>query len=141
MSAFFTQLWARPAEASTRLSRFTQWCGYGYAVVGATIMFFPESQVIVGLSPPFQGQEEGLMRTLGFVLMLIGYFYVFGGRTGRTSFGLCTVLDRFLVPFFLAFIYFTSDTPLYLLLPLGALDPILGLVAYACWRADEGERT
>ena len=139
MAGYFTQLWARPSTPPTRLSRFTEWCGYGYAVFGAVILFWPNSQVVLGLSPPFQGQEEGLVRTLGFVLMLIGYFYVFGGRTGRTSFGLSTVLDRLLVPFFLAFIYFTSDTPLTLLLPLGALDPILGMVAYACWRADESD--
>ena len=91
MAGFFQQLMARPSEPPTRLSRYTEWCGYAYAAMGTLIFLWPDSQVALGFSPPFQGQEQGLVRTLGFVLLLIGYFYVFGGRTHRNCFGLAAL--------------------------------------------------
>ena len=139
MDGFFQQLMARPSEPPTRLSRYTEWCGYAYSAMGTLIFLWPDSQVALGFSPPFQGQEQGLVRTLGFVLLLIGYFYVFGGRTHRNCFGLATVLDRLLVPFFFAIIYFTSEISLFLVLPIAVLDPLLAAGAYFCWRADQAD--
>ena len=141
MTDFTTELLARPKTPATRLSRYTECCGYAYGVVGLLIFAWPESQVTLGFSPPFQGQEEGLVRTLGFVLALIGYFYVFGGRTHQTAFGLATVLDRILVPFFLGVIYISSDISLMLLLPLAVLDPILAIGGYLCWRTDRSNES
>ena len=140
MASFITELLERPKTPPTRLSRYTERCGYAYAVVGLLIFAFPQSQVDLGLSPPFQGQEEGLVRTLGFVLALIGYFYVFGGRTHHPSFGLATVLDRILVPVFLGIIYVSSEISLMLLLPLAVLDPVLAVGGYLCWRADRADK-
>ncbi len=140
MGEFFSQLLERPAQPATRLSRYTERCGYFYALSGALFLFAPGLLVLVGVMPPFQGQEEGLIRIIGFTLGLIGYFYVFGGRTQHTAFGLSTVLDRLLVPFFILFIYQVSEVALLLVLPLALLDPILGVGAYVLWRRDEAER-
>ena len=140
MSDFFTQLMARPTTRTTRLSRYTEACGFSYCALGAVIFLWPDSIVLAGLSIPFQGQEQGLMRVIGCVLMLIGYFYVFGGRTQQNSFGLCTVVDRLLVPVLFGFIYFTSDISGLFILAIGIGDPLLGMGAYFCWRVDESEK-
>lgn len=131
---------ARPKSPTTRLSRYTEGCGFSYGALGTLIFLWPDSLVLAGLSTPFQGQEQGLMRVIGCVLMLIGYFYVFGGRTQQNSFGLCTVLDRLLVPVLFGFIYFTSDISGLFILAIAVPDPLLGIGAYACWRADESEK-
>ena len=139
MSGFFSQLLERPPQPSNRLSRFTERCGYVYILIGLVFLFAPTTLGILGLIPPFQGQEEALVRVIGFTLSIIGYFYIFGGRTQHNAFGLSTVLDRLLVPCVLLFIYQASEVELMLILPLGILDPILGLVAYALWRKDQAE--
>ena len=137
MGGFFSELLARPERPRTRLSRYTEACGYLYCLLGLSFLVFPSGQVHLGLLPPFQGQEEGMMRVIGFALTLIGYFYVFGGRTHQSSFGLSTVVDRLLVPFAMLFIYLSSEIELMLILPLGILDPILGLGAFYLWRQDQ----
>ena len=136
MAGFFQELMARPTTDSTRLSRYTERCGYLYVLLGLIFLFYPEGKVHLGLIPPFEGQEEAMMRLIGLLLGVVGYFYVFGGRAHRVSFGLATVLDRLLVPFVLFFIYQVSEVELMLILPIGILDPLLGLGAYLCWRRD-----
>jgi len=50
------------------------------------------------------------------VVVVVGWFYVMGGRTRAHSFCLATVVDRLLIPAF--------------------LDPLLALGAYAIWRRE-----
>ena len=139
MAGFFSQLMARPEAPQTRLSRYTERCGVVYISLGLAAFCAPALLVTLGWSAPFEGQEEGLIRLMGFLLIVVGYFYIFGGRTHQTAFGLSTVVDRLLVPFGLGFIYLVSEIELMLVLPMAALDPLLGLGAYVCWRRDEAD--
>ena len=140
MSRFLGQLLDRPTEKSSRLSRYTEGCGYAYFVLGLFVFIWPAAPVKLALIKPFSGQEEGLVRLLGFVFAVVGYLYFFGGRTHQNAFGLATVVDRLLVPFAFGFIYMVSDIELMLLLPVAIIDPLLGIGAYLCWRRDETER-
>ena len=128
---FFKALWERPA--STPLSRFTERCGMLYLALGATIFAWPGQFQLVGVAP-FQGQEEGLARVVGFTVMVVGWFYFMGGRTGATSFGLASVVDRLLVPLFLIPLGLTGQVSWPIALPFAILDPALGLVAFFIWR-------
>ncbi|MGB0591522.1 MAG: hypothetical protein ACPGU1_17750 [Myxococcota bacterium] len=141
MTGFFSELLQRGSEPATRLSRYTERCGYFYLAVGMGLLFAPTGPVAVGLLPAYEGQEEALIRLLGLTLGVVGYFYVFGGRTQQPSFGLATVLDRLLVPGLLGFVYMASHVELMIVLPLAILDPILGIGAYILWRRDEAEAT
>jgi hypothetical protein len=42
----------------------------------------------------FVGDEQGLVRVIGLTLVVIGWFYVFGGRTGGRQFSAASVVDR-----------------------------------------------
>jgi hypothetical protein len=42
----------------------------------------------------FVGDEQGLVRVLGLTLVVIGWLYVFGGRTGARQFSAASVVDR-----------------------------------------------
>ena len=137
MSQFFRALLARPSAPSTHLSRYTERCGYFYIVLGLFLFFAPGAQVAIGLLPPFEGQEEGMYRLIGMSLAFIGYFYVFGGRGQSQVFGLATVLDRLVVPFFGLYVLQVSTIEPMVMLPICVLDPLLGLGAYWMWRKDE----
>lgn len=130
--SFFSSMLNRPS-ASTPLSKFTERCGMLYLALGASIFAWPQQFQLVGVAP-FQGQEEGLARVIGFTVMIVGWFYLMGGRTGATSFGLATVFDRLLVPFFLIPLSIAGQVAWQLTLPFAILDPALGLVAFIIWR-------
>lgn len=131
MSFFSTLLTRGPA---TPLSRYTVWNGAFYMATGLLLFAWPGAAQTLFLAPPFEAHEGGFVRMLGFVVVVIGWFYVMGGRTGADSFGLSTVVDRLLVPFFLVPLGVTGAVDPHLALPFAILDPVLGLGAYLVWR-------
>lgn len=118
---------------STPLSRYIIGNGALYLVFGAVVVAWPEITYLMG-ADDFQAGESGLVRVLGFVMMIIGWFYVMGGRTGATSFGLATVADRAVVPFALCGIAATGAVDWGLILPFAILDPALAVGAFIIWR-------
>lgn len=139
MNNFFKQWLHRPDDHRTRLTKFTEGCGFLYLFIGAAYFFFPSLQVQLGMIPAYQGQEEALLRFVGMSLGLIGYLYIFGARTNVKSFGLSTIVDRLLVPFLILFVFSVSEINLVLVLPLAILDPTLAVVAYILWKKDESD--
>jgi hypothetical protein len=83
---------------------------------------------------PLVGQEPALYRTIGLAVAIIGWFYVFGARTNRDSFGLATFADRILVPFFVVPLVLTGEIDPMLVLPIALLDPVLGIGAFILWK-------
>lgn len=121
------------AGPSTPLSRYIVGNGVLYLTFGAVVVAWPEVTYLMGAND-FQASESGLVRVLGFVMMIIGWFYVMGGRTGATSFGLATVADRAIVPFALCGIAAAAGVDWGLIIPFAILDPALGAGAYLVWR-------
>jgi hypothetical protein len=125
---------SRPDEPATPLSRYTVANGIGYLVIGLTFFAAPGLLVLLPDVDTLQGLEEGLVRALGFTILVIGWFYLFGGRTNADSFGLATVGDRLLVPLFLLPLGITGQLPMSLVVAFSVMDPALGLGAYVVWR-------
>jgi hypothetical protein len=122
-----------PAPPHTPLSRYTTWNGVFYMLIGA--VFYAAPNVVHVLDGNnFRPGEEGLTRTLGVPLAVIGYLYVMGARTRSDVFGLATVLDRLVVPFLLVPLVLLGKVDAGLGLPFSILDPILGTGAYLVWR-------
>lgn len=132
--SFFAALLARPTPAS-RLSRYIVANGLFYLPTGALFLVWPDAFGLVGV-PPFVGAEAALVRVIGMVTMIIGWFYIFGGRTNTDSFALCTVVDRLFVPVVLVPLWATGQLPAGIALPFAVLDPVLGLGALAIWATD-----
>jgi hypothetical protein len=114
----------------TPLSRYTTWNGILYLLIGA--LFYAVPELVHGNS--FRPGEEGLTRTLGVPLAVIGYFYIMGARTRSDLFGLATVLNRLLVPVLLVPMVLAGKIDASVGLPFSILDPILGTGAYLIWR-------
>jgi hypothetical protein len=123
-----------PPGSPGALSRYTFWNGVVYLLVGATMYLVPGLVRMLLFMAPFAGHEEGYMRLMGVAVAIIGWFYVFGARTGAASFGLATVADRVAVPILLLPLYFAGQVEAGLVVAFSTLDPVLGIGAYLVWR-------
>jgi hypothetical protein len=118
-----------PAQRSSA-SRFTSACGVLYLAAGLSMLAWPgQAQVMLG-ERPFVGDEAALVRVIGMLLAVVGWFYIFGGRTGGRQFVAATVLDRLiLVPLVLVPTALAGVFP-KMMLVFAVLDPALALVAW-----------
>ncbi len=121
------------SEAPERLnwaSRFTILNGLLYMGSGLLMLAWPGAVQTLFQDPAFVGNEGAMTRLLGMTVTVIGWFYVFGGRSGGRQFVAATVLDRIvLVPLVLVPMIWMGVFPHTLAL-FALLDPTLGLIAW-----------
>lgn len=129
---FFETLMASPP--STPLSRYTAWNGALYVAMGLGLFAWPGQVQLLFRAAPFEAGESGLVRLVGVVLAIIGWFYVMGARTRADSFSLATVVDRAALPLFLVPLAVTGAVDPHIALPFSILDPLLALGAFVIWR-------
>ena len=113
----------------TVASKYTVMNGIGYLVVGAILIVWPAVTQMLFREPAFVGNEEALMRVIGLTVVVIGWLYFFGGRSGARQFVAASVIDRLLfvpavlIPLALAGVFprlFLTFTLLDALLAVGA---------------------
>ena len=118
-----------PANLSTA-SKFTSACGVFYKASGLMLLARPGAVQVLFFDPPFEAREEALARVLGMLLAIVGWFYIFGGRSGGRQFVASTVLDRLvLVPLVLVPTAAAGVFP-HTMLTFAVLDPVLALVTW-----------
>jgi hypothetical protein len=129
--SFLATLLASPP--ATPLSRYIVGNGALYLALGLLLLVWPRAMLLFG-AQPYEAGEEGLLRTLGFIVGIVGWFYVMGGRTRADSFALATVVDRLIVPFVLVPLALSGAVDPALVLPFAILDPVLAIGAWVVWR-------
>ncbi|MDE2253522.1 MAG: hypothetical protein KGL42_04550 [Betaproteobacteria bacterium] len=118
-----------PASISVA-SNFTSACGLLYLASGALLLLWPTAVQKLFLDPAFVGNEATLTRLLGMTVAVIGWLYVFGGRSGGRQIVAASILDRIvLVPLVLIPAAVNGVFP-HTLLTFAVLDPALALVAW-----------
>jgi len=141
-NSFWSTLWAQPPGPHSLLSRYVVANGLLYLAIGAAMYLLPASLLAqVFLIESFSGYEEGLARSVGVTLAVIGWFYVMGGRTRADSFGLSTVVDRLLIPVVLVPLMMMGKVAVGMALPFAILDPVLGIGAYVIWLRERSRMT
>lgn len=111
-------------------SRFTVANGLFYSAFGLLTLAWPGAVQALMLDEEFAGREAGLFRIIGMLLTLIGWFYIFGGRSGGSQFVAATILDRItLVPLILVPLAISGIFP-HTLLTFSIIDPVLGGIAW-----------
>ncbi len=111
-------------------STYTVVNGLVYLASGLLLTLWPGVVQALFLDPEFAGHEASLMRVIGLTLTIVGWFYVFGGRTGGRQFVAATVVDRLLlVPAVLVPLVIAGVFP-HTLGTFAILDPVLGLGAW-----------
>ena len=62
--------------------------------VGTLLIVWPGVTQTVFRDSAFAGHEEALMRVIGLTVAVIGWLYIFGGRSGARQFVAASVVDR-----------------------------------------------
>jgi hypothetical protein len=118
-----------PPRLSTA-SRYTVLNGIVYLGSGTLLMVWPGVTQTVFGERAFVGHEEALFRLVGMTLAVIGWFYLFGGRSGARQIVAASVIDRVvLVPAVLVPLIMAGVFP-HLLSLFAILDPTLGIGAW-----------
>jgi len=130
---FLATVRAAPKDRS-RASRLTSAQGVFYAAVGVALTLAPSN--LLALVNGMPADEQGMVRMSGVLIVIIGWFYFMGGRTGAPSFALATVVDRLAIPFALGGLVLFADVSLQLVAPIIVLDPILAAMVWWAWRTE-----
>jgi hypothetical protein len=128
--SYVTDLLEKPPNLSTS-SKYTAMNGILYLATGGLLVAWPEVTQAIFMDAPFVGHEGALIRVIGLTLAVIGWLYLFGGRSGARQIVAASVLDRLVfVPAVLVPVALAGVFP-HLLLTLAILDPLLAIGAWA----------
>jgi hypothetical protein len=127
--SFMSDLLEMPASRTTA-SKYTAMNGFIYLGLGALFLLWPGAVQTIFRDEPFTGHEGALFRVIGLTVMVIGWLYLFGGRSGSRQVVAASVLDRWiLVPLVLVPIAIAGVFP-HVLLAFALLDASLALGAW-----------
>jgi hypothetical protein len=125
----------RPS-ALPKASQYTVMNGVLYMASGLTMLLMPDVLRNIYMETAFIGREEGLVRLVGMMLTIIGWFYFFGGRTGARQIVAASIIDRvILVPVVLVPLALIGVFP-KLMFSFAVLDPLLAMGAWYLLRKD-----
>jgi hypothetical protein len=128
--SYVTDLLDKPPSLSTA-SKYTAMNGVLYLATGGLLVAWPEVTQAIFMDAPFVGHEGALIRVIGLTLAVIGWLYLFGGRSGARQIVAASVVDRLVfVPAVLVPVALAGVFP-HLLLSLAILDPLLAIGALA----------
>ena len=124
------ELLATPRSLPT-MSKYTAVNGVIYLAAGALLIAWPGATQALFQERAFVGDERGLIRVMGLLVIVIGWLYLFGGRSGARQIVAASVVDRLVfVPMVLLPLAASGVFP-HLLISFAILDPALALGAWA----------
>ena len=111
-------------------SKYTAMNGLLYLATGALLIAWPGAVQTLFMDPAFVGHEEALFRVIGLTVAVIGWLYVFGGRSGAQQAVAASVIDRLVfVPVVLVPLAISGVFP-HFLVALAILEPALAIGAW-----------
>lgn len=75
------KLLATPSNVPTT-SKYTAMNGAIYLAAGALLVAWPGVTQVLFRDRDFVGDEQGLIRAVGLLVIVVGWLYLFGGRSG-----------------------------------------------------------
>jgi hypothetical protein len=124
---FETLLEKSPTSSSA--SRFTSTSGAFYLGMGLIICAAPALIPRLFFEPTFAGREAGLFRLVGWIMAVVGWFLLIGGRTGARAFVAAGIVARLAVPLVVIPLAITGVFP-HMMWVFGVLDPVSGIVTW-----------
>ncbi|GEP06787.1 hypothetical protein [Methylobacterium oxalidis] len=124
------ELLATPRNMST-MSKYTAVSGVMYLAAGALLIAWPGATQALFRERAFVGDEQGLVRVIGMAVAVIGWLYLFGGRSGARQIVAATVVNRLtFVPAVLLALAASGVFP-HLLVTFAILDAALAVGTWA----------
>jgi hypothetical protein len=131
--SFTSDLLETPPSLSAA-SKWTAMNGYVYLSLGALFIIWPGAVQTLFMDDDFAGHEEAMFRVIGMTVAVIGWLYLFGGRSGGRQIVPASVLDRWiLVPAVLVPIAIAGVFP-HSFLAFALLDASLAVGAWVLRR-------
>jgi hypothetical protein len=119
----------KPPDLSTA-SKYTVMNGVLYLGTGVLFILWPGVVQTLFMDAPFVGNEGALFRVVGLLLVVVGWLYLFGGRSGARQAVAASVIDRLLfVPVVLLPLAVAGVFP-HLFVALAILEPTLAIGAW-----------
>ena len=101
-----------------------------YLGAGTLLVVWPGVTQTLFMDLAFVGHEGALVRVIGLTLVVIGWLYLFGGRSGARQFVAASVIDRVVfIPAVLVPLAIAGVFP-HLLMTFAILDPSLAIGAW-----------
>ncbi|WIU40297.1 hypothetical protein [Methylorubrum extorquens] len=136
--SLFQELLARPPTLSTP-SKYTAANGLIYLAAGTLLIAWPGATQTLFGDRAFVGDEQGLVRVIGVAVAVIGWLYLFGGRSGARQMVAATVVNRLtFVPAVLLPLAASEVFP-HLLVTFGILDPALAVGTWFLFGRDDAK--
>jgi hypothetical protein len=127
--SLINELLEKPTNLSTA-SKYTAMNGFIYLAAGALLIVWPGLTQTLFMERAFVGDEQALMRVVGLTLVVIGWLYLFGGRSAARQAVAASVVDRLIfVPGVLVPLAIAGVFP-HLLLAFAFLDVALAIGAW-----------
>jgi hypothetical protein len=117
------ELLERPSNLSPA-SVYSAFNGVIYLTAGMLLIVWPGVTQALFMDRDFVADERGLIRVVGLTVVVIGWLYLFGARTGGRQFIAASVIDRLIfVPVVLLPLAFAGVFP-HLLVAFTVLDAV-----------------
>jgi hypothetical protein len=120
----------------TLVSRSVAIFGYVDLFLGLLILIAPRFTATIFFLPPLAPLDISLLRVVGVLVAMLGVLYIINGRCNGLGFAVGSLLDRPMVPFIMATLWFMHILPATLAVAFSIVD-FSGFLATAyAWRAD-----
>jgi hypothetical protein len=127
--SLITDLLEKPSNPSTA-SRYTVMNGVLYLGAGVLMIAWPGMVETLFRDAPFVGHEGALFRVVGLLLVVVGWLYFFGGRSGSRQPVAASVIDRLVfVPLIFLPLAYAGVFP-HVLVTFAIIEPLLGIGAW-----------
>src|SRR5215470_4392466 len=94
------------AEGRTRAARSVEYFGWIDLVLGILLLIFPYWSASLLRLPPLTIQGGNYLRLVGLLVSGLGMLYVVSGRLNAEGFIFASLLDRPVVPWIMAILWF-----------------------------------
>ena len=130
----------KPADLSIP-SKYTTMNGIVYLSAGALLILWPAAVQAIFRDRAFVGDERGIIRALGMAVVVIGWLYLFGGRSGSRQAVAASVIDRLTIVPLVLFPLAAYGVFPHVFIFFALLDMSLGIGAWVLLRREPSQST
>ena len=128
------------ARGQTRSAKSVEVFGWLILLEGALVVLFPHFVARILNLPPLVEQAANYFRLVGLLVSGVGMLYIASGRLNAAGFVFASMLDRPLVPFAMAVLWYFHIIPGPLALIFSLQDFGSFLWTLTTWRAESADR-
>ena len=138
VSSLYKEIFRRltAAAGQSRAAKSVEVFGWLILLEGSVVLLFPAIPAAVLHLPTLDQQAENYFRLIGLLVSGLGMLYVASGRLNAQGFIIASLLDRPLVPFAMAVLWYFDIIPWPLALIFSIQDFGSFLWTLSAWRGE-----